>query len=155
MALNAYIKIDGIAGASTASKHKDEIEVLSFSWGIKNSATSGGGGGGSGKAEVSDFSFTKEVARDSPELFASVCTGEHHKDALFTIEGIGTDPKGKSAGYFKFFFTDVVISNVSLGGQDNSVPMEQVSLSFTKVVLEFKDATGSSKVEACDFRGGD
>lgn len=153
MAINAFIKIDGIDGASTASKHKGEIEVLSFSWGIKSET--GGGGGGGGKAQVSDFSFTKEVARDSPELFASVCTGEHHKQAVLSVEGISADAKGKQS-FYKVTFEDVLISSVSLGGQDNSVPMEQVSLSFQKVSMEFRDSKGGgSKVEVCDFRSTD
>jgi type VI secretion system secreted protein Hcp len=155
MALNAYLKIDGIIGASTASKHKDEIEVLSFSWGIKNSTISGGGGGGSGKAEVSDFSFTKEVAKDSPELFVSVCTGEHHKNAVLTVEGISTAAKGGSQSFYKVTFEDVLISGVSLAGQDNALPMEQISLNFAKVRLEYRDATGGTKAETCDFRSTD
>lgn len=155
MALNAYIKIDGIDGASSASKHKGEIEVLSFSWGIKNSATSGGGGGGSGKAEVSDFSFTKEVARDSPELFVSVCTGEHHKQAVLTVEGLSTNAKGASQSFYKVTFEDVLISGVSLAGQNESVPLEQVSLNFAKVKIEFRDASGATKAEVCDFRSTD
>ena len=155
MALNAYLKIDGIAGASTASKHKDEIEVLSFSWQIKNSATAPGSGGGSGKATVSDFSFTKDVAKDSPELFVSVCTGEHHKNAVLTVEGISSTAKGGSQSFYKVTFEDVLISGVSLGGQSDSVPLETVSLNFSKVKIEFRDASGSSKAEVCDFRSQD
>jgi len=157
MAINAFIKIEGIDGASVASKHKGEIDVLSFSWGIKNeTATGGPGGGGAGKAVVTDFSFTKEISGDSPELFVSVCTGEHHKEAVLLVEGVGADVKGK-AGYYKVVFNDVLISSVSLAGQDNSVPMEQVSLSFSKVSMEFRDGSGAGgKAASCDFsRGGD
>ena len=49
MAFDAFIKLDGIAGESTDSKHKGEIEVLSFSWNIKQPITiSSDGGGGTG-----------------------------------------------------------------------------------------------------------
>jgi len=153
MAVDAFIKIEGIQGASTSSKHKGEIEVLSFSWGIKNE-TSSGGGGGAGKATVSDVTFTKEVAKDSPALFVSVCKGEHHKEAVFTVEGLSTERKaGREQSFFKVTMEDVLISSVSLGGQDNSVPLEQVSLSFAKVQLEYGDGKGGgSAVEVCDFR---
>ena len=155
MALNAYIKIDGILGGSTASKHKDEIEVLSFSWGIKNSAASGGGGGGgAGKATVSEFTFTKEVAKDSPSLFVSVCQGEHHKNAILTVEGVSTGAKGGSLSFYKVTFDDVLISGVSLAGQNESVPLEVVSLNFQKVKIEYRDPTGGTKGEVCDFEGG-
>jgi type VI secretion system secreted protein Hcp len=32
-AFDYFLKIDGIPGESTDSKHKDEIDVLSWSWG--------------------------------------------------------------------------------------------------------------------------
>lgn len=152
MAINAFIKIDGIEGASANVKHKGEIDVLSFSWGISNSAVSGGGGG-AGKAQVSDFSFMKEVARDSPDLFVSVCQGDHHKEAVLMVEGLSSDAKGKQ-GFYKVTFHDILISSVQLGGQDNSMPLESVSLNFAKVEIEFRDAKGGSKVEVCDFKAG-
>ena len=34
MAFDAFLKIEGIPGESTDDKHKDQIEVLSFSWGV-------------------------------------------------------------------------------------------------------------------------
>ena len=45
MASDIFAKLGDIKGESADSKHKDEIEVLSFSWGVTNSgsATSGGG----------------------------------------------------------------------------------------------------------------
>ncbi len=33
MAVDYFLKIDGIAGESTDDKHKEWIDVLSFSWG--------------------------------------------------------------------------------------------------------------------------
>ena len=51
MASDIFAKIGDIKGESLDSKHKDEIEVLSFSWGVTNTGAKGfGGGGGEGKA---------------------------------------------------------------------------------------------------------
>ena len=48
MATDIFAKIGDIKGESLDAKHKDEIEVLSFSWGVANSgSTATGGGGGS------------------------------------------------------------------------------------------------------------
>jgi type VI secretion system secreted protein Hcp len=154
MAINAYLKIDGIEGASTVKGHKGEIDVLAFSWGISNSSTATGGGGGAGKPQVQDFAFSKELAQDSPELFVSVCKGEHHEGALLTVEGVGSDPKGQSKSFYKVKFTDVLISSVSLGGSEGSVPQENVTLNFGKVEIEFRGPKGGSKVEVCDFVKG-
>ena len=49
MAVDFFLKIDGIPGESTDAKHKDEIDVLSWSWGANQTGTmSYGGGGGAG-----------------------------------------------------------------------------------------------------------
>ena len=51
MAADYFLKIDGIKGESLDDKHKDEIDVLSFSWGVSQTGTLAyGGGGGEGKA---------------------------------------------------------------------------------------------------------
>ena len=36
MAVDIFLKLGDIKGESTDDKHKNEIEVLSFSWGIAN-----------------------------------------------------------------------------------------------------------------------
>lgn len=156
MAINAFLKIDGIEGASLSKGHKGEIDVLAFSWGISNSTnTHTGGGGGAGKANVSDFAFSKDLAKDSPELFVSVCKGEIYKEAVLTVEGVGTDPKGLAKSFYKVTFRDVLISSVSLGGSEGSVPQENVTLNFAQVAIEYKDAKGSSNVEVCNFQTGE
>jgi type VI secretion system secreted protein Hcp len=107
MALNAYLKIEGIKGESTASKHKDEIDVMSFSWGVEQSGTVGGGGGGAGKASAKDFQFMLKVDKSSPVLFKACATGEHLKVATLALERAG---KGQ-VEYLKYEFKDVLISS--------------------------------------------
>jgi hypothetical protein len=54
---------------SLDDKHKDEIEVLSFSWGVANAGVvSAGSGGGSGKATFQDLSIVHNVDKASPLL---------------------------------------------------------------------------------------
>ena len=43
MATDIFAKIGDIKGESLDAKHKDEIEVLSFSWGVANSGSAGSG----------------------------------------------------------------------------------------------------------------
>jgi type VI secretion system secreted protein Hcp len=75
MAFDAFLKLAGIKGESLDSKHKDEIEVLSFSFGISNKV-SPTGGGGAGKATIEDFRFVKNVDTASPDLFDATCSGK-------------------------------------------------------------------------------
>ena len=53
MAVDMFLKIDDIKGESKDSKHKGEIDVLSWSWGMSpDRHDAHGGGGGAGKANV-------------------------------------------------------------------------------------------------------
>ena len=62
MASDIFAKLGDIKGESLDDKHKDEIEVLSFSWGLTSPGTiTGGGGGGAGKVSFQDLSFVHRV----------------------------------------------------------------------------------------------
>ena len=66
MATDIFAKLGDIKGESADAKHKDEIEVLSFSWGVANSGSSGSGSGsGAGKATFQDLLIAHVASRHS------------------------------------------------------------------------------------------
>ena len=86
MAVDMFLKLGDVKGESVDNKHKDEIDVLSWSWGMTQSATTHhGSGGGAGKVAVHDLHITKKVDKSSPVLTLACCTGKHYKEALFTV----------------------------------------------------------------------
>ena len=89
MASDIFAKIGDIKGESFDDKHKGEIEVLSYSWGVSNSGSIGGGGGGAGKATFNDLSFTHSIDKASPLLLKACATGQHLKEATITHRKAG------------------------------------------------------------------
>lgn len=78
MARDVFLRVDGIKGESTDAHHKDEIEVLSWSWGAtQTSGSSVGSGASSGKPSISELVVGKLVDKASPNLFRSCLTGKH------------------------------------------------------------------------------
>lgn len=154
MAVDMFLKIDGFDGGSISHKHKGEIELLSFSWGITNTATTTGGGGGAGKPTVSDFSIVKQLDTNSPKLFEMCCQGERISDVLVTLVN-----KEKGQEFYKIKLTDVLISSYQTGGGNNGgvVPLESVSFNFANVDLSAADKNGQFVSQiACNFgKGGD
>ena len=58
---DAFLKLDGIKGESADAKHKGEIDIMSFSWGLAQTGVSAtGGGGGAGKVQLSGYSLRQE-----------------------------------------------------------------------------------------------
>jgi len=151
MAFDAFLKLGDIEGESTAKKHEGEIEVLSFSWNIKNTSSGGTGtGGGSGKAVPSDFNIVKHVDKASPAIMVAVCTGEHIRDATFTVEQARGGRGGEA--FLKIKLTDVLISSYQTGGGGNDVPTDQVSLNFVKLNIQVRDDRGQwVEEESCGF----
>ncbi len=95
MASDYLLKIEGIKGESTDSKHKDEIEIESFSWGATQPGTfSTGGGGGAGKVSFQDLHFTSRVSVASPNLMVACASGQHIKVATLTVRKAGKEAAG-------------------------------------------------------------
>ena len=136
MAASIFARIGTIKGESQDAKHKDEIEVLSWSWGVSQSGRMApGGGGGAGKASFQDFNFTHHVDRASPLLMRACATGEHIKEAAITVRKAG---KGAQE-YLVIKMTDVLVTSVSTSASaESDGTVEGVALAFAKVDLEYK-----------------
>ncbi|MGZ8771553.1 MAG: Hcp family type VI secretion system effector, partial [Aeromicrobium sp.] len=131
MAESWFLKIDGIQGESTNVGHKDEIDVLSWSWGASNpTSVVGSGGGGAGKATFQDFHFVARISKASPTLLLSCASGTHHKTAA--LSGVRSAGKSKSAEFLKYKLSDVVVTTVQHGDGEGGVPIEQFSLNYSK-----------------------
>jgi type VI secretion system secreted protein Hcp len=126
-----FLKLDGIGGQATDKRHKGDIEVSSFSFGVHNTGAHGsGGGGGAGKTSFESFTIMKTVDKASPVLFQACATGKHIKWAeLLFARKAGS----KQEDYLYIKLTDVLISSVQAGGSNKGAPQEQVSLTFQKM----------------------
>jgi type VI secretion system secreted protein Hcp len=148
MASDIFAKIGDIKGESTDSKHKDEIEVLSFSWGVTNAvpAAGTGGGGGSGKAKFQDLAFTHAIDKATPQLLQACATGKHLPEATITHRKAG---KGQQE-YLIIKMNDVVITGVTNSDStaDPNPSSETVNLAFAKVDLEYKPQKADGTLDA-------
>jgi type VI secretion system secreted protein Hcp len=135
MASDIFAKIGDIKGESLDSKHKDEIEVLSFSWGVTNTGAKGfGGGGGEGKATFQDLSFVHNIDKASPVLMQACATGTHVKEATITHRKAGKNQQD----YLIIKMNDIIITGVTDGDTSGQGGSETVSLAFAKIDLEYK-----------------
>jgi len=107
-----FLKIDGISGESTDDKHRGEIEVASFSWGVTQTSTRATGGAGAGKATFQDFHFTKLSDKASPTLFQKCATGAHIKHAVLTARKAGENQQE----FLKITLSDLLVSSYQSGG---------------------------------------
>jgi type VI secretion system secreted protein Hcp len=149
MAVDMFLKLGDVKGESVDGSHKDEIDVLAWSWGMSQSGTTHmGGGGGSGKVSVQDLSVTKYVDKSSPALMLACCDGTHYPDAVLTVR-----KAGKTAlEYIKLTMKELIVANVSTGGSGGEDRLtENVVLNFAEFKIEYTpqkpDGSGDSVVE--------
>jgi type VI secretion system secreted protein Hcp len=140
-----FFKVKGakhgdINGEAQDQKHKNEIEVLSWSWGMQGKPSLGGGSA-SGKATMRELRIVKKVDKASTALMSALRTNELIKEATLTLRKIGTS----KLEYFKIKIEDgrVMSLDVEAGDKDGKPALyERVSFSFNKISVEYTPQGG-------------
>lgn len=142
-----FVKIGDIKGESTDAKHKDEIAVESWSWGASNPGSPAtGGGGGAGKVSFTDLTFVHRFDRATPLLWKACATGQHIRDATLAATKAGKGPQD----FLIIKMNDVLITSLSVSDSSGAgvVPMEQVSMKFSKVDMEYRPQKPDGTLDA-------
>jgi len=134
-ASDIFAKIGDIKGESLDSKHKDEIEVLSWSWGTST---------GTGRVKrgtiapqcIQDLELTKRLDSATPQLLMMGATGEVAKTATLTMRKAGKEQHE----FLVFKMTDVMVTSYSTGGVagNESDLMDQIVLTFSSIEGEYR-----------------
>jgi type VI secretion system secreted protein Hcp len=140
-----FFKVKGakhgaINGEAQDDTHKNEIEVLSWSWGMQGKASLGGGSA-SGKATMRELRIVKKVDKASTALMSALRTNEVIKEGILTLRKIGTS----KLEYFKITIEDgrVMSLDVEAGDKDGKPALyERVSFSFNKIAVEYTPQGG-------------
>ena len=146
-AVDYFLKIDGIEGESGDSKHKNEIDLESWSWGETNAGThAGGGGGGAGKVSMQDFHFVMKINKASPKLVLACASGQHIKTATLVCRKAGTEQQE----FLTIKFSDILVSSYQTGGSAHGdiVPTDQISLNFAKIEFDYKPQKADGSLDS-------
>jgi type VI secretion system secreted protein Hcp len=150
MAVDMFLMLDGIKGESTDSKHKGEIDIESFSWGLSQTGSGHrGGGSGAGKVDVTDISISKVVDKSSASLMLACANGKHIPKGKITVRKAGENP----LEYLTVDLENILVSSYQTSGANTGdVPTEAIALNFVKVKLEYWTQTDKgAKGENANF----
>ena len=133
MAVDYFWKLDGIQGESVDSNHKNEIHIMSFSWGASQVTTvAGTGGSGAGKADLADFSIMKYLDKASAPLFKALVSGTHIKTGSLAAVKAGAGGKP----FLKVDFEELFVTSQHVSATDE-LPTESVSFSYKQIKIEY------------------
>src|SRR3954464_5794582 len=131
-----FLKVKGakhgdINGEAQDQKHKNEIEVLAWSWGMQGKAALGGGAA-TGKATMRELRITKRVDKASTALMNPLRSNEVIKEAVCTLRKSGKS----SLEILALKIEDGRVTSLEIdAGDDQGSPLvlERVSFSFNKI----------------------
>jgi type VI secretion system secreted protein Hcp len=149
MAIDVFLRIDGITGESQNPNFKGQIELNSFSFGATN-VVNIGSGSGSGKVTFTPITVTKLPDTTSPVLFLAVCQGT--KAATATVSFV---QPGASAAYITFDLGTVIASGLTTS-VTNGVTLETItlvcgSLKYTVVTYNAAGAATGTVTDGWDI----
>lgn len=139
MPFDAFLKLDGIPGESQDAKHKEWIEIHSFSMGITQ--TAGGqrsttGAATAGRCDHQDLSILKNLDKTTPKLNLFCSNGTHIKKIELEL----CRATGDKQLYYKITMSDCIITGVRPGGSakgGDPMPLEEVSFNYGAVAWEY------------------
>lgn len=150
LAVDMFLKLDGIDGEVQDRVHSQEIEVLAWSWGATQGGTTAmGAGSAGGKANIHDMYFTKYIDSSTHSLMQKIFSGEDIATGTLVVRTAGARP----LEYLKITMTDIRVKSLSTGGSTGDDRLsENVSLGFRTVKVEYvplkQDGQGGPVVTA-------
>ena len=147
MAGNVYMQMTGeaggpIAGSSTAKGFEKWIEVVSWSHGFSQpttAATKSVDQQATSRANHADFQFAKFFDAASDDICKASWTGAQMKQIVMKCyRASGSVDVGSGATeYLTITMDDVIISHYSLSGGGDELPIENITLNYTKIMYSY------------------
>lgn len=147
-ASDIFAKIGDIKGESIDSKHKAEIDILSWSWGLTGPTRNSPGVpqrpvGPAQAACAQEIFLTKNVDAASPLLMANAALGTTLKDATLALRKADSSQED----YLVITLKDVLVSSVSSGAsRAGGDAIETVSLVFSSANVKFRPQDSEGKL---------
>src|SRR4051794_36802279 len=120
-----------IRGESRDSAHPNEIDIVSWSWGMR-AETPMSAAGDATKATLEQLDVTKRVDSASTALMAATRNNDLIKKATLTVRKAG----GDSLTYFKITIQEARITGLNVESNDDEL-LERVTLAFKKINVEY------------------
>jgi len=141
-AVDVFLKIDGVIGESADIQHRNEIDLLSWSWGT-STGTGKTKGGALPPACIQDVTIMKRFDAASPQLIMNSITGTIAANGVITLRRAG----GVQEQFLTLTMTSVSVVAVQIA-ESSDEPVESVMLHFTSMHGEYRKEVASGVLSA-------
>ncbi|MBN7123568.1 Hcp family type VI secretion system effector [Erwinia billingiae] len=113
MAIDMFMKVDGVTGESKDSNHTGWTDITSFSWGASQPGNmSVGGGGGAGKVNFNDLHVNALIDKSATAILKYCASGKHFSKVELSVCKAG----GTQVEYTRITLEDVLVTSVEYSG---------------------------------------
>jgi len=140
-----YLEYDGIKGNVTADGYKDHIAVLSIQFGVGRGITMEPGNMSNREAtrpSISEVTVTKLADNSVTGLFKEAVTGSAGRTVRIKFVRTGAD---KVQEYMDYELSNALVSGYSISADAEGEPVETVTISFAKVMINYSDFDKTNK----------
>ena len=139
MALDMFMRIEGVNGESKDANHKDWTDIKSFTWGAEQTGTMNtGGGGGAGKVNFDDLTVVAAIDKAAPTVLKNCAVGQHLGKVEISVCKAG----GSQIEYSRTTLEDVLVTSVKfVGAKENEALMMEYGFQAAKVKNQYWEQT--------------
>ena len=140
-----YLEFEGIKGNVTAEGYTDHIAVNTVDFGVARGITMEAGNMANREATrpaLTEVNLTKFADNSVSALFKESVTGSAGKTVKIKFVRTGAD---KVIEYMDYELSNALISSYSISASSEGEPMENISLSFSKIMVNYNDHDATNK----------
>lgn len=143
-----YVEYDGIKGNVTADGYKDHIAVLAVQFGVGRGISMEAGNMSNREAtrpSISEVTLSKTADNSVTAIFKEAVTGSAGKKVKIKFVRTGAD---KVQEYMDYELENCLVSGYSISADAEGEPMETITLSFSKVMINYNDHDATNKASS-------
>ena len=143
--MSIYLEYEGVEGNVTAEGYEKHIAVLSCQFGVGRSISMEAGNLSnreSTRPTISEIQLTKLADNSVTSIFKEAVTGSAGKNVTIKFVRTGAD---KVQEYMSYTLENCLVSSYNISADSENEPVENISLSFSKVMINYNDHDSSNK----------
>lgn len=140
-----YMQYEGLKGNVTAEGYTDHIDIQSMTFGVGRGISMDPGNLANREAtrpSISEITVTKLMDNSTTSLFKESVTGSNGKNVKIKFVRTGAD---KVNEFMNYELEDCLVSGYNVSSNGDSQPIETITLSFSKILINHTDNDSTNK----------
>ncbi|MEM9103792.1 MAG: type VI secretion system tube protein Hcp [Pseudomonadota bacterium] len=140
-----FLECDGIKGNVTADGYKDQIQLNSCRFSVSRGVSMEPGNVSNREVTrpaLTEIAITKEADTSVISLFKESVSGDSGKKVIIHFARTGT---AKMEEFMTYELENCIVSSYSISAESEGVPQEKLTLSYSKLIVKYKNTGESGK----------